>query len=227
MAPRRPHRRADGPSLHPSDLCGHGHLLPQPQGDRDLSPTGPSELVLRGPPDLGEAQGRARRDARWAARGAAASRGGRTRGVAGASAVQAAGRAGARRARAEGGTGRRADLLQAADHARARPAHCGERGGGPHACRGARVLPCDRGRARRAVGDVGDLRRGHVQPAGSGEDRDRGATRSWMRDPDRRRRRGAGACAFRDARLPKPAGQDRRGDRLGRVASHRRHRRAR
>ena len=60
--------------------------------------------------------------------------------------------------------GRRAAVLAAALQARLRPAGGDQRWSGPDAGRGARVLPRDRSPDRRALGDVGDLRRYHLQP---------------------------------------------------------------
>src|SRR5207249_2450318 len=71
-----------------------------------------------------------------------------------------------------------------------------------------------------------EVRRGLVQPAGRRQDRDRRTSVARLRDQDRRRRRSARQVRVRDDGLPQPARQDVRGDRLGRVASHRRHRRA-
>ena len=79
----------------------------------------------------------------------------------------------------------------------------------------------------RAVGHVGDLRRRHGQPARQDQDRDGRPARRGRRDPARRRRRGADALRGRDGGLPQPARQDRRDDRLRRLAAHGRHRRDR
>ncbi len=102
VAARRAHRRADGPPLHPGHLRRHDHVLPEPARDPLLPAPGPAHLVLRGPADLGEAQGRARDDAGGPARGAAPSGPGGGRGGDRARAAPAARRAGARRARGEG-----------------------------------------------------------------------------------------------------------------------------
>ncbi len=55
----------------PIDLRRHSHLLPQPARGPLLSAAGQADVVLRGSPHLGEAQGRARGDAGGPARGAA------------------------------------------------------------------------------------------------------------------------------------------------------------
>ena len=68
---------------------------------------------------------------------------------------------------------------------------------------------------------------GCCNPPGQGPHRDRRAARARRRDHARRRRRGADALAGRDARLPQPAREDRRGARPRRLAAHRRHRRVR
>ena len=80
-------------------------------------------------------------------------------------------RAGPRRPRRDGGRGRREAVLADPRDARLRPDRGGQRGRGADAARGARVLPRDRRAARRAVGHVGDLRRGRVQPAREDQDR--------------------------------------------------------
>ena len=63
-----PHRRTHGPPLHPGDLRRHCHHLPGPARDPLLPAAGAPDLVLRGPADLGEAQGGTGDDAGRAAR---------------------------------------------------------------------------------------------------------------------------------------------------------------
>ena len=173
VAAGRPHRRADGPSLHPGDLRGDDHDLPRPARDPQLPAAGAPDLVLRGAADLGEAQGRPGDDAGRAARGAAqADRAGDGR-VASARAAAPARRAGPRGARAPGRRGRRAAVLEASRDARARSGPGSQRRRRADAARGARVLPFAGDRAGRAVGDVRDLRSRHRQPPGRGQDRNR------------------------------------------------------
>ena len=73
-------------------------------------------------------------------------------------------RARARRRRRHRGGGRRAAVLRAALDARARRGARRQRRRRPHAARRARLLPRHRDPAGRAVGHVGDLRRGRGQP---------------------------------------------------------------
>ena len=95
VAARGAHRRADGPPLHPGDLRRHDHVLPEPARGALVPAAGQAHLVLRGPPDLGEAQGRARDDAGGPARGAAPPDPGGAAGVDRARAAAPARRAGA------------------------------------------------------------------------------------------------------------------------------------
>ena len=74
VAARRAHRRAHGAPLHPGDLRRHRHTCPEPARDPLLPAPGAPALVLRGPADLGEAQGGSGDDAGRAARGAAQAR---------------------------------------------------------------------------------------------------------------------------------------------------------
>ena len=66
-----------------------------------------------------------------------------------------------------------------------------------HPGRGARVLPRDRGPDRRALGNVRDLRRRHLQPTRQGEDRHRRPAGAGGRGEARRGRRGRGEGATR------------------------------
>ena len=70
-------------------------------------------------------------------------------------------------------------------------------GAAPTPGRGARVLPRDRDPDRRAVGDVRDLRRRHLQPARQGQDRHGRAAGPRRRDQAGRGRRGPGQGARR------------------------------
>ena len=168
---------------------------PEPARGPVLPAAGPPDVVLRGAADLGEAQGRARGDAGGPARGAAQAGPGGARASIERVRLQPARRAGARRARGAGRAGRRADVLEAARDARARPGRRGQRRRRADAGRGARVLPRARDRARRAVGDVGDVRVRHRQPAGARQDRDGRTAVAGSRAEARRRRRGARAAA--------------------------------
>ncbi len=91
----------------PVIYAGTRHHLPRPARDPLLPAPGPSDLVLRGPADLGEAQGWAGDDAGRPARRAAQADRGRDGGVARAGPPAPGRRAGAGRARAGGGAGRR------------------------------------------------------------------------------------------------------------------------
>ena len=192
--PTRAHRRAHRPPLPADRLRDDDHhaARTRARSSRYL-PAVRADLVLRRAADLGEAQGRAGGDA-WPAAStpSATARGSRPR------TQQGRARAG-RRAGAGGARGRR----------RARPTpSCsrglramlgldevdrGQRRRRADAARGARVLPRDRHPARRAVGDVGDLRRGLLQPAGADQDRHRRAAGAGRRGQARRRRRAARA----------------------------------
>ena len=142
-------------------------------------------------------------------------------------AARAGWRGGARRSAGGRCRGRRADVQAASLRPRPR------RGGGGQCrrradpARGAGVLPRDRDPDRRAVGDVGDLRRRDLQPARPSQARHRGPAGARGRDQARRGRRGAGPRRLGDARLPQHAREDRRGDRRRGLAGDRRHRRAR
>ena len=156
----------------PIDLRGDDHLLPEPARDPLVPAAGPPDLVLRRAADLGEAQGRARDDARRPAGGAAQAGRGRDRRRRSAGPAAPARRAGAGRARGQVAeadeqmfSGIRAML--GLDQAMAVNV-----GAAPTPGRGARVLPRARDRAGGAVGDVGDLRGRDVQPPGRGQDRD-------------------------------------------------------
>ncbi len=167
LAARRAHRRAQRAPL-PADRVRHdGHDVPEPARDRRLPARGQADLVLRRPADLREAQGRprgpsldpGRADRRLAHRRAAQGR------------ARAGRRARARRRRRHRGGGRRAAVLRAARDARARRGARRQRRRRPDAARRARLLPRHRDPARRAVGHVGDLRRGRGQPDRPGPDR--------------------------------------------------------
>ena len=192
------HRRARRAPLPADRLRDDDHLLRQPARGRLLPAAGQADVVLRRPADLGEAQVGARGDARRAARRAARAGAGRARRRDPQGRARAGGRAGARGARRGGGRGRREDVRGAARDARARRGRGGQRRRGADAARGARVLPRHRHRARRAVGDVRDLRLGLLQPARQGPHRHRRAARAGRRDQARRRRRGADALGGRD-----------------------------
>ena len=127
-----------------------------------------------------------------------------------------------------------ADARRARPTARSSPAcaRCSARPGqghprrrGAHAGRGARVLPRHRAAAGRAVGDERDVRRRRGQPAREDQDRHRRAAGARGRDQAGRGRRGPHPQRRRDARLPQPARQDRRGHDRRRLPAHRRHRR--
>ena len=82
--------------------------------------------------------------------------------------LEQAGRGGPRGAGGGRRPGRGADVRAAAPAARARRGGGGERRRSADTGRGARVLPRDRDPDRRALGDVGDLRRRHLQSARTG-----------------------------------------------------------
>ena len=158
------------PAAHIAERMAHHYIpviyagtitvLPEPARDPLLPAAGSADLVLRRPADLGEAQGRARDDAGGPARGAAPAGAGGAGGRHPAGAAAPARRGGAPSSR-RGGPGRRADVLQAARDARARPGDRGQRRRRADAGRGARVLPRDRDRAGGAVGHVRDVRGWH------------------------------------------------------------------
>ena len=225
VAAERAHRRADGAPLPADRLRDDDHVLPEPARGARLPAGRQADLVLRRAADLGEAQGRdgglppprrERRPQPRVARGRDAE--GRAR---------AGGGGGARRPRGHRRGGRPRAVRGPARDARARRGRLGQRRRGADAARGAGLLPRDRHPARRAVGHVGDLRRGLLQPDRPGQDRHRRAGRAGRRAQARGRRRAADALGRRDDRLPQRARQDRRGDRRRRLAAHRRHRRDR
>ena len=74
VAAQRAHRRARRAPLPADRLRLPGHDLPEPARDRVVPAVGPAALVLRGPADLGEAEGRPGGDGRRPARGAARAR---------------------------------------------------------------------------------------------------------------------------------------------------------
>ncbi len=79
----------------------------------------------------------------------------------------------------------------------------GERRSSSHSATGDRVLPCDRCRALRAVGALGDQRRRNHQPSRQGQDRHRRAGGTGNRAEAGRGRRGAAPRRHGDGRLPK------------------------
>ena len=70
VAAERARRRAQRAPLHPDRARAGDHDLRRPAQDRRVPARGAPELVLRGPADLGEDQGRARGQARRRAGGA-------------------------------------------------------------------------------------------------------------------------------------------------------------
>ncbi len=189
-----------------------------------LHGAGAPDRVGRRAADLGEAEGRARRDAggragpgtprRLAARP-------RTRPRA---RPRPPRRRRARRTRAPLARGRRKAVPADSRRARGRPGR-GLRGGlctdaAPH----PRLLRRDRHRDRRDVGPDGMLvQRGH-QPAGRHQARHRRQAASGPRGAPRRGRRDPAARARRDEGLPQRTGEDRRSRRRRRLAAHGRRR---
>ena len=86
----------------------------------------------------------------------------------------------------------------------------------PSASRSPSCGACPRSTGAGTCNRPGNIKIGTVGPAAPG-----------MRGQARRRRRGADPRRLRDAGLPQPAREDRRDDRRGRLAAHRRHRRDR
>ena len=184
------HRRARVLALHPDPARVHDHLVPGPAPGGRIPAGGAADVVLRRAAHLGEAQGRDRGRDRGRAGRAEEGRheaGARGRPQAGrADPVRPGGPRGARAAVAEV---RRARVLEGARRARARPRRVAQRRRGADAARGDRVLPRDRAAARRAVGDVGDDRLRHLQPARQHQDRDGRPAVARRRDQARRGRR--------------------------------------
>ena len=87
------------------------------------------------------------------------------------------------------------------------------------AARGARILPRDRDRDLRDLGDVGDERDGDAQPSRPGPGRDRRPADARHRGEARRGRRDHGARPAGDEGLPQHAREDRRGAHRGRLAA--------
>ena len=175
VAARRAHRRAQRAPLPAARVRLHGDDVPEPARDRRLPAGRQADLVLRRPAHLREAQGRAR--------GPSLHAGGADRRLAAGRAPQggarAGGPAGARGRGGDRGRGRRAAVRGPADDARARRGARHQRGRGAHPARRARLLPRDRHPARRAVGHVGDLRRGRGQPASGASGSGRSGRRRW------------------------------------------------
>ena len=174
-------------------LCGFNvTACPDARQVAQYLPEVQAVVVLRRAAHLGEDEGRPRGHAGRARRGPAeGGHAGRARPLAEAGQADPGRRGGARRARGAVEAGRRAGALQRARHARPRPGRGLQRGRRADAARGDRVLPRARRAAGRAVGDVGDLRRRHLQPARQDQDRDRRPAGARLRDQARRGRRGA------------------------------------
>ena len=214
------------PAAHIAERGAHYYLpvtkgvevddLPRPAPDHRVPAEGAADLVLRRAADLGEAQGRPRGDARQAARRAAR---------AGPAGPPGGDRQGSRRAGRARRSRRSSPAAAAAEeqmfaglrthlgldevvavnvgaaptpvevleffHAIGIP--IGELWGMSETCGVATFNPPERGQAR------------HRRPADAGR-----------RDPPRRGRRGPGQGRPDHARLPQPAGEDRRDDRRGR-----------
>ena len=225
--PGRAHRRARGPPLPADRLRLLDHDLRGPaSGDGGAARRAPA-VVLRRAAHLGEAEGRPRDDDRRPARRAAC--GDRARALRRRrEGAPRAGRGGGSRRAGRGRRRRRRRVLrQVARDGRPRRGAGDQRRRRADAGRGAGVLPRDRPAARRAVGDVGDVRRRHGQPAGRDPYRHRRPARAELRGHARRRRRGPDPRRHRDARLPQQARADCGHDRRRRLAAHRRHRRLR
>ena len=192
VAAGRPHRRARRAPLHPDGLRARGHHVPEPARDR--------RLPARGAPARGSSPCRASgRSSRPASRPCSSRQPDEQRKPA-----QAALDAAIEKVRLEqrgepvpeelAATVAKADeemfskLREMLGLDQVVAVNVGRRA---DAGRGARVLPRHRRAAGRAVGDVRDLRRGHLQPARPGQDRHGRAADAGRRDQARRRRRGA------------------------------------
>ena len=167
------HRRAQRAPLPADRVRDDDHLLPEPARDRRLPAGGQADLVLRG-------AARSSRSSRPASRRISPTQGEQTAGLAGGGAPQgrarAGRRAGARRTSpATAAEGEARAVRRAARDARPRRGDLGQRRRRADTARRARLLPRDRDPDRRAVGDVGDLRRRRGQPARAGPHRHRRA----------------------------------------------------
>ena len=141
--------------------------------------------------------------------------------------LEQSGRTGPRRAGGAGRKGRRGDLREAPRAPGPRPGGGLQRGRRPDPAGGDRVLPRPRHPAVRALGDVGDDGRRHLQPTRADQDRHHRAARARGRDQARRGRRDHDQGPGGDEGLPEPAREDRRDLHRGRLPAHRRHRRVR
>ncbi len=165
VPPQRPRGRPLGAAVLEHGLRPDRLLLPQPARHGGLLDRGEAHALGRRAADLGEAQAGARGGLCGRAGRGEEGRGGRgDEGGLGARRGQAGGR-GARRARAGLAAGRRAGVLQDPRDARARRVRVVRGRRRPHPARGDPVLRRDGHRDRRAVGDVGDLRGRHAEPA--------------------------------------------------------------
>ena len=225
-------RRRTSPSARPTTTCRSSSACrspccPNPREILRVPARGAPELVLRGPADLGEAEGRAGGDAGRAPGGGARGGAGRPRGGDPEGPPRAGRRAGARGARGRGRPGRRAALLRAARDARAstrsrratsarrrRRSRCSS-SSTRSASRSPSCGACARPAARARCNPPDAHQDRHGRPA------DAGRASSGSAEDGELLVRGA----RRHARLPQPARQDRRGARRRRLAAHRRHRR--
>ena len=227
LAARRPRGRAQRPPLPADRLRAADHVLRQPARDPRLPARGPALVVLRRPAHLGEAEGRPRGDGRRPARRAARTR--RRPRCATRSRRSASSRPARRCPPTSPSAWREADreifaglrAMLGLDQVKA--IHVGAAPtpvevleffhaiGLPLAELWGMSETCGAG----AANPPEKIKIGTVGPPAPGR-----------RDEARRRRRAAHPQRRRDARLPQPAREDRRGDDRGRLPAHRRHRRS-
>ena len=212
---QRPHRRPLGHPLRADDVRHLRALLPRAARDGRLLDLGQADRLGRGAADLGETEGGAgdgdgRRAGRRETRGGRVGDGDRPalgRRLHGGRRP----RLDSRRAAGRMGRGRREGLLEDPLAARPRRGRIVPDRRGADAARGARVLPRDRDRDLRDLGDVGDERDGDAQPSRPDPGRDRGPADPRHRGEARRGRGDHGARPAGDEGLPQHAREDRRG----------------